>query len=120
MQKHRTTPSARYNARILRHNQTPAEITLWNVLRLLQIDNIHFRRQHPIGGFVVDFCAPRCKLIIELDGSQHLDQEEEDIIRTKWLESRGYKVLRFWNFDVINNLNGVYLKILEELQLDEN
>lgn len=120
MPKRRTTASARYNARLLRQNQTPSEFALWKVLKSLQLNGIHFRRQHPIGGFVVDFCAPRKKLIIELDGSQHLEQEDQDLNRTTWLESKGYKVLRFWNDDVTNNLNGVYLTILEALQLNDD
>ena len=62
---------------------------------------------HAIGNYIVDFCAPRKKLIIELDGSQHLEQEEYDQERTKDLESRGYRVLRFWNNDVMNNIDDV-------------
>jgi very-short-patch-repair endonuclease len=73
--------------------------------------NVHFRNQHAIGTYIVDFCAPRKKLIIELDGSQHLEQEEYDGKRTAYLESRGYRVLRFWNNDVMNNLEAV-LKVI--------
>ena len=70
-------------------------------------DGIHFRRQHAIGNYIVDFCAPRRKLIIELDGSQHLDQQEYDAERTKYLELRGYQVLRFWNHEVMNHIDEV-------------
>jgi very-short-patch-repair endonuclease len=63
----------------------------------------------------VDFCAPRKKLVIELDGSQHLEQEEYDTERTAVLESKGYRVLRFWNYDVMNNMDGVLKVILGAL-----
>jgi very-short-patch-repair endonuclease len=78
-------------------------------------DGIHFRRQHAIGLYITDFCSPKAKLIIELDGSQHLEQEEYDTERTALLESKGYRVLRFWNSDVMNNIEGVVGVILEEL-----
>jgi very-short-patch-repair endonuclease len=69
--------------------------------------DVHFRNQHAIGNYIVDFCAPRKKLIIELDGSQHLEQQEYDEERTKYLEAPGYRVLRFWNHDVMNNTDAV-------------
>jgi very-short-patch-repair endonuclease len=68
---------------------------------------VHFRNQHAIGNYIVDFCAPRKKLIIELDGSQHLKQQEYDEKRTAYLKSKGYRVLRFWNNDVMNNIDEV-------------
>jgi len=73
--------------------------------------DVHFRNQHAIGNYIVDFCAPRKKLIIELDGSQHLEQKEYDEERTKYLESRGYRVLRFWNNDVMKDVENV-LKVI--------
>ena len=115
----RTTPRARFNARESRHNLTPAEVKLWGVLRSEQINNIRFRRQHPVGGFVVDFCAPGQKLVIELDGGQHLEDEGYDVWRTRQLEGKGYRVLRFWNNDVENNLDGVIIRILEVLENEE-
>jgi very-short-patch-repair endonuclease len=66
---------------------------------------------HAIGNYIVDFCAPRKKLVIELDGSQHLEQVEYDVERTAFLESKGYKVLRFWNNEVMNNIDLV-LKVI--------
>ena len=69
--------------------------------------DVHFRNQHAIGNYIVDFCAPRRKLIIELDGSQHLEQEEYDGERTAYLKSKGYQVLRFWNHDVMNRIDEV-------------
>jgi very-short-patch-repair endonuclease len=91
----------------LRHNQTEAEVKLWSRLRAHRMAGIQFRRQHAIGNYVVDFCSPRRKLIIELDGSQHLDQAKYDHQRTKYFEERGYRVLRFWNHDVMNNIDTV-------------
>ncbi len=68
---------------------------------------VNFRRQHAIGRYVVDFVSIKQKLIIELDGSQHLGQEERDAGRTQYLESQGYKVIRFWNDKVMNDIEGV-------------
>ena len=78
--------------------------------------DVHFRAQHALGNYVVDFCAARKKLIIELDGSQHLEQTEYDAERTRFLESKGYKVIRFWNNDVSNNLDAVLNVIWETLK----
>ncbi len=105
-----------YRAGELRHELTPAEKKLWAHLRTMCEDGIHFRRQHAIGPFIADFCAPRKKLVIELDGSQHLEQEEYDRERTMILESQGYKVIRFWNNDVINNIESVILAINDALE----
>jgi very-short-patch-repair endonuclease len=79
--------------------------------------DVHFRNQHAIGNYVVDFCAPRRKLIIELDGSQHLEQEEYDAERTIFLEAKGYHILRFWNDQVMNDIEGV-LRVID-LVLEE-
>ncbi len=113
-----TKNQTRANARQLRRDQTLAETKLWLALRSHQLENIHFRRQHPIGNYIVDFCAPQAKLIIELDGSQHLEQQEYDAERTDFLESKGYRVLRFWNRDVLNNLDGVMIMILDAVNPD--
>ena len=87
------------------------EAKLWKHLRAHRMGDVHFRNQHAIGNYIVDFCAPRKKLIIELDGSQHLEQQEYDVERTKYLESRGYRVLRFWNNDVMKDVENV-LKVI--------
>jgi len=76
-----------------RHNPTEPESKLWSRLRAHQLGDVHFRRQHAIGKYIVDFCAPRQKLIIEIDGSQHLDHESQDQERTAFLASKGYRVL---------------------------
>ena len=95
---------------------TPAEVKLWARLRAHRLEGVHFRNQHAIGNYVVDFCAPRKKLIIELDGSQHLDQEEYDKERTAYLESKGYTVIRFWNKDVMNDIDGVIRTVMLALE----
>lgn len=103
----------------LRKELTPAEKKLWAYLRGDQLNGINFRRQHAIGKYIPDFCSPDAKLIIELDGSQHLEQAEYDAERTKYLESQGYKVIRFWNNQVMNDMNSVILAItyaIEEIQ----
>ena len=111
----RTTPKIFTRAKELRHDPTPAEIKLWARLRAHRMADVHFRNQHAIGNYIVDFCAPRKKLVIELDGSQHLQQEEYDIERTAFLKSKGYKVLRFWNMDVMNNIDSVLNVIWDTL-----
>jgi very-short-patch-repair endonuclease len=103
----RTNPKTFGHAKNLHRNMTPAEAKLWAHLRAHRLHGIHFRNQHAIGNYVVDFCAPRIKLVIELDGGQHLEQEEYDNERTDFLNSMGYRVLRFWNNDVMNDIDSV-------------
>ena len=103
----RTTPKIFGRAKQLHRNMTQAEAKLWKYLRAHRMGDVHFRNQHAIGNYIVDFCAPRRKLIIEVDGSQHLEQQEYDAERTRYLETRGYQVLRFWNREVMNNIDEV-------------
>jgi very-short-patch-repair endonuclease len=103
----RTTAKIFGRAKALHRNMTSAEAKLWAYLRANRLQDIHFRNQHAVGNYVVDFCAPRRKMIIELDGGQHLEQEKYDAERTAYLESKGYRVLRIWNNDVLNNIEGV-------------
>jgi very-short-patch-repair endonuclease len=98
-------------ARELRREQTDAERRLWNVLRDRQVLNLKFRRQHPIGNYIADFCCLEKGLIIELDGSQHVEQAAYDAERTKWLNSQGFQVLRFWNDDVLLGIDGIVERI---------
>ena len=107
----RTTPKIFHRARELRHNKTPEEEILWSRLRGHQLDGIGFRQQHAIGDAIVDFCAPRKKLVIELDGSQHLEIVESDAERTAFLNSKGYKVIRFFNFEINENIEDVLQRI---------
>jgi very-short-patch-repair endonuclease len=82
-------------------------------LRARQMDTAKFRRQHSIGPFIVDFCCPEYQLVIELDGGQHASQTESDKRRTLFLMKKGYQVLRFWNHDVLQDINPVLEKIFE-------
>jgi len=103
-------------ARKLRRTMTDAERHLWRHLRLHTL-GFHFRRQVPVGTFVVDFACLRRKLIIEVDGGQHL-QSQEDEIRDHWLREQGYRILRFWNHEVLANVEGVLDTILRELGVE--
>ena len=107
----RTSPKIFGRAKQLHRNMSPAETKLWAHLRAHRMGTVHFRNQHAIGHYIVDFCAPRRKLIVELHGSQHLEQQEYDGERTKFLEARGYRVLRFWNHHVIKDIDDV-LKVI--------
>ena len=100
-------------ARELRKNMTDAERLLWSKLRRKQL-GVKFRRQVPIGNYIVDFLCPAKKLIIELDGSQHIDSEY-DRKRDKFLESKGYTILRFWDNEVLKETEAVLQRILYEL-----
>lgn len=113
----RSNPKTRHRAVELRKELTPTERKLWSHLRNEKF-GVNFRRQHAIGIYVTDFCSPKAKLIIELDGSQHLEQEEYDKERTEYLESQGYKVIRFWNNDVLKDIEGVILAIMHALKDD--
>lgn len=105
----------RLHARALRKNPTDAERALWNGLRFWQIGGHKFRRQQPIGDYIVDFVCLEKKIIIEVDGGQHAEQEEYDGARDAWLRDKGYSVLRFWNNDVLHNLDGVKDSISQAL-----
>ena len=98
-------------ARRLRRTLTDAERALWRALANRQVGGLKFRRQHPIGRYVVDFCCESRKLVVEVDGSQHTTERDEP--RTRELESAGYHVVRFWNTDVLTNIEGVIGTILE-------
>ncbi len=94
-------------ARSLRSNLTDAEQALWRHIRFRQIDGHKFRRQRPVGSYIVDFICLEAKLIIELDGGQHSDNRDYDAMRDRWLRSQGYRILRFWNNEVLKNIEGV-------------
>jgi very-short-patch-repair endonuclease len=99
----------RATARRLRSDVTSAEQRLWRALKAVPLHGSHFRRQVPIGRFVADFACPKAKLVIELDGGQHgLEANSmRDAARTRWLEAQGYRVIRFWNREIVDNLHGV-------------
>jgi len=102
-------------ARSLRVDQTDAEQLLWHHLRNRRLQGWKFRRQNEIGLYVVDFVCPDAGLIVELDGSQHGDQLIYDEARTRKLKEEGYRVLRFWNNEVLTNIDGVLEVLLEAL-----
>ena len=93
-------------ARRLRRQLTDTERKLWYHLRNRQFEGIKFRRQYPIGRYIVDFVSVEQSLIIELDGGQHADNQK-DLIRDDWLRTQGYNILRFWNHEVLQNIEGV-------------
>ncbi len=101
-------------ARNLRRNQTDAETRLWRLLRAKRLAGVKFKRQVPVGPYVADFACVQQRLIIELDGSQHLDSDY-DRVRTQYLDERGWRVLRFWNSDLSQNREGVLTVIADAL-----
>jgi len=100
-------------AKYLRKRMTDAERSLWSRIRASQIDGCKFRRQSPIGKYIVDFVCHEQRLIVEVDGGQHSANAEQDRIRDKWLGEQGYKILRFWNNEVLANMEGV-LEIIRD------
>ena len=104
-------------ARSLRTNTTGAERLLWQQLRLLKSEGRHIRRQVPIAGYIADFACHTAKLVIELDGGQHGEVEAYDAQRTEVLARHGYRVIRFWNTEVFEALEGVVDRIRFELGL---
>jgi len=93
--------------RRLRKNQTDAEKLLWNCLRRKQIGHFKFRRQHPFANYVLDFVCLEAMIVVEVDGGQHSEMREADAARTKFLTEAGFKVLRFWNHDVLRDIDTV-------------
>ena len=104
-------------ARTLRQNQTKAEIRLWMHLRNRGLVGHKFRRQYPIGPYIADLVCLERYLVVEADGGQHAEREAEDLCRTRFLESQGFKVLRFWNNDVLSTTESVLSAILNELNI---
>ncbi|TIP80041.1 MAG: endonuclease domain-containing protein [Mesorhizobium sp.] len=100
-------PRNRANAKSMRKAMTDAELKLWNELRAHRLMGLGFRRQFPIAGFIVDFACPDKKLVVEVDGSQHADADAGDEARKKRLERDGWTILRFWNDDVIRDIDNV-------------
>ena len=107
----------RQRARKLRNSATDAERHLWQHLRLKQLDSFKFRRQVPIAGYIADFLCHELKLIVELDGGQHIEQSAYDKQRTLALEAKGYRVLRYWNDDVLLQTSYVLEDILRVSKL---
>ena len=102
-------------ARILRLNQTEAEQRLWYYLRAHRFMGLKFKRQKPLGNYIVDFICLSPQLIIEIDGSQHAEQADYDQYRDTWLREQGFLVLRFWNNEVLNETEGVLESIRQTI-----
>ena len=101
-----------HRARSLRRQDTSAEADLWNALRSCRLDGMKWKRQVPLGPYILDFLCRDARLVVEVDGGQHADQIAYDARRTAYLEHCGLRVLRFWNADVLTNRDGVCLSIL--------
>ena len=102
-------------AQNLREHSTEAEQALWRCLRNRQLAGYKFRRQVPIGKYIVDFVCFERKVVIEVDGGHHQEQVPSDTVRTTWLESQGFQVLRFWNHEVLNDADAVQEALLVAL-----
>ncbi len=113
-------PQGAARARHLRQSSTEAEKTLWRHLRSRQLAGCKFRRQAPLGRYIVDFLCYERNLVIEVDGGQHQLRSEEDSIRTNWLEACGFRVARFWNNQVLEETEAVLDAILRQLQGEES
>ena len=102
-------------AKLLRREMTDAERVLWREVRAHRFSGFKFKRQEPLGAYVVDFICYEARLIIELDGGHHASQQQADAERTRWLESSGFRVIRFWNNDVLSNVTGVMQEIERQM-----
>lgn len=109
----RTVTLLHQRARELRQSQTPAEAILWQQLRRKQLNGYYFRRQQPIGNFIADFYCAEARLVIEVDGGIHAHQADYDAARSEWLETHGYRVIRFTNPQILQELPAVLEAILE-------
>jgi len=114
MKRHLLKPDTVERARRLRRNSTDAEALIWRALRE-SMPHEKWRRQVPLGPYFADFASHRAKLVVEIDGSQHADVADADAARTSFLQSQGYRVLRFWNNEVLQNLDGVLIVIAAAL-----
>ena len=103
-------------AKDLRKNSTDTENVLWKHLRAKRLAGLKFRRQEPVGKYIVDFICFESRVIVECDGGQHALEVEKDQERDRWFEEQGYRVLRFWDSDVLRNTEGVLEAILEACQ----
>ncbi len=111
-----TLPSVEERARQLRKDMTPSEKRLWASLRARRLEGYKFRKQHALGRFIVDFCCTRAKLVIEVDGPIHSDRKEYDLERTQVLRTYGYRVLRYANQQIDDDLDTVLESILAALK----
>ncbi|MDO8433553.1 MAG: DUF559 domain-containing protein [Candidatus Binatus sp.] len=116
-----TSSKALARSRRMRREATDAEKRLWSILRNRDLDNWKFRRQVPIDEYIVDFCCIKARLIVELDGEQHLDQlRRYDEARTRRLENLSFRVMRFWNSEVMNGADAVVEVIARVLDIEND
>jgi very-short-patch-repair endonuclease len=116
MKKH-PAPGTHARARALRREMTEAERRIWQILRSEQMNGYKFRRQVPIGHYIADFVCHQARLVVEIDGGQHDASLPREIERHAFLQKEGYRLLRFWNNELLENLEGVYATIAEALGL---
>ncbi len=116
--RHPTSPTTIQRARQLRREMTFAEVLLWNRLRAGQLDEMRFRRQHPVGPYIADFYCAKAKLVIEIDGMSHEDRAAYDDDRTRFLAAAGLRVVRFTDDEVLQDLNRVVQAIACECGLE--
>jgi len=114
MKKH-PVDGAHARARTLRRNMTEAERRVWQILRSHRMTGYRFRRQVPIGRYIADFVCHEARLIVEIDGGQHDRSSPREAERSGFLQNQGYRILRFWNNEVLANIDGVHETIAEEL-----
>jgi very-short-patch-repair endonuclease len=116
------TVTSTRRARTLRKSMTKAELWLWQRLRARQLCGLKFRRQHPIGPYIVDFACLQCRLVVEVDGATHSTDAEQahDRQRTVYLEDAGWRVLRFWNTDLYDNIDETLNRIAEVAGMGDN
>jgi len=108
----RTSATVQQQARLLRRRMTPAEQILWNRLRRKQLQGLKFRRQHPLGPYIVDFYCPEYRLVVEVNGDAHCGQEGPDEARRAQLEAYGYRVVRFRNEEIVERMDWVLQEIM--------
>lgn len=111
---------SRSHAKNLRQTMPDAERRLWQHLRAARLGGYKFRRQQPIGPYIADFVCTRPKLIIEADGGQHGERQTHDAARDRYLQTRGFRVLRFWNHDILQQTEAVLTEILNTLETLRN
>ena len=112
MPHHDVRPALRVRARRMRRAMTEAELKLWNELRAHRLMGLGFRRQLPVGPYIVDFACPEFRLVVEVDGSHHGETTSYDQSRTVYLNHCGWHVVRFWNSDVLGDIDGVCAHIV--------
>ena len=115
MKKH-PVDGAHGRARTLRQNMADAERRVWQILRSHKMNGYRFRRQVPIGRYIADFVCHEARLIVEIDGGQHDRSSPQEAERSGFMQNEGYRILRFWNTEVLANLDGVHEAIVEELR----